>query len=205
MNNIVDMNTGKKENKTDNQATEEAGNTEKVKDELHDQPNENTEEAEQVESAEATAQDPLTELQEKCDMLNDKYLRLYSEFENYRRRTAKEKLDMMKNASGDLLKEFLPVVDDFDRAMASNETDDNIDNVKEGFKIIRNKLMRIMESKGVKPMDAMEKPFDTEYHEAITNIPAPEESLKGKVVDVAEKGYFYHDSVLRYAKVVVGQ
>ncbi|MCA1751671.1 MAG: nucleotide exchange factor GrpE [Cryomorphaceae bacterium] len=205
MNNIVDMNTGKKENKTDNQATEEAGNTEKVKDELHSQPNENTEEAEQVESAEATAQDPLTELQEKCDMLNDKYLRLYSEFENYRRRTAKEKLDMMKNASGDLLKEFLPVVDDFDRAMASNETDENIDNVKEGFKIIHNKLMRIMESKGVKPMDAMEKPFDTEYHEAITNIPAPEESLKGKVVDVAEKGYFYHDSVLRYAKVVVGQ
>lgn len=199
------MKTGKKENKTDNQAAEEVNNTEKVQDELHSQPDENQEEAEQVESTEATAQDPLTELQEKCDMLNDKYLRLYSEFENYRRRTAKEKLDMMKNASGDLLKEFLPVVDDFDRAMASNETDENIDNVKEGFKLIHNKLMRIMESKGVKPMDAMEKPFDTEYHEAITNIPAPDESLKGKVVDVAEKGYFYHDGVLRYAKVVVGQ
>lgn len=146
------MNTDKKENKTDNQATEEANNTENVQEELHGQTDENTEAAEQGKSTEATEQDPLTELQEKCDMLNDKYLRLYSEFENYRRRTAKEKLDMMKNASGDLLKEFLPVVDDFDRAMASNETDENIDNVKEGFKLIHNKLMRIMESKGVKPM-----------------------------------------------------
>lgn len=196
------MNTGKKEDKTDNQATEEAKGTENVQEEHHVQTEETSADTEQNDASE---HDPLTELQEKCDMLNDKYLRLYSEFENYRRRTAKEKLDMMKNASGDLLKEFLPVVDDFDRAMVSNETDDDIDNVKEGFKLIHSKLMRIMESKGVKPMDAMEKPFDTEYHEAITNIPAPDESLKGKVVDVAEKGYFYHDGVLRYAKVVVGQ
>jgi len=196
------MSTDKKDNKTENQATEEAKAAEKVHEELHNEP-EDTDTG--SEEAQTSQEDPLTELQEKCDMLNDKYLRLYSEFENFRRRTAKEKLDMMKNASGDLLKEFLPVVDDFDRAMASNENDNDIDNVKEGFKLIHNKLMRIMESKGVKPMDAMEKPFDTEYHEAITNIPAPDESLKGKVVDVAEKGYFYHDGVLRYAKVVVGQ
>jgi molecular chaperone GrpE len=205
MNNTVDMETGKKEDKTDNQATEEASANENAHSESHEQPDDSAAESGPAESTDAKEQDPLTELQEKCDMLNDKYLRLYSEFENYRRRTAKEKLDLMKNAGGDLLREFLPVVDDFDRAIASNETDENIENLKEGFKLIHNKLMRILETKGVKPMDALEKPFDTEYHEAITNIPAPDESLKGKVVDVAEKGYFYHDGVLRYAKVVVGQ
>lgn len=149
--------------------------------------------------------DPLTELQEKYDTINDKYLRLYSEFENYRRRTSREKLDLMKNAGAEILKEFLPVVDDFDRAIAGNANDDNIENIKEGFKLIHHKLMRTLEGRGVKPMNSLEQPFDTEYHEAITNIPAPDESLKGKVVDVAEKGYFYHDGVLRYAKVVVGQ
>jgi molecular chaperone GrpE len=149
--------------------------------------------------------DPLTELQAKYDTLNDKYLRLYSEFENYRRRTSREKLDLMKNAGAEILKDFLPVADDFDRAIAGNETDENITNIKEGFKLIHHKLMRTLEGRGVKPMNSLEQPFDTEFHEAITNIPAPDESLKGKVVDVAEKGYYYHDTVLRYAKVVVGQ
>lgn len=149
--------------------------------------------------------DPLTELQEKYDTVNDKYLRLYSEFENYRRRTSREKLELMKNAGADILKEFLPVVDDFDRAIAGNENDEDIENIKEGFKLIHHKLMRTLEGRGVKPMNSLEQPFDTEYHEAITNIPAPDESLKGKVVDVAEKGYYYHDTVLRFAKVVVGQ
>lgn len=147
----------------------------------------------------------LTELQKKHDTVNDKYLRLYSEFENYRRRTAKEKLENSRAVSAEILKSFLSVVDDFDRAIAGNDNDNDIESIKEGFKLIHQKMMHLMESKGVKPMNSMEQAFDTEYHEAITNIPAPNESLKGKVVDVAEKGYFYHDQVLRYAKVVVGQ
>ncbi len=149
--------------------------------------------------------DALTELQEKYAMLNDKYLRLYSEFENFRRRTAKEKIDGLRNAGSDILKDFLPVVDDFDRAILANEQNNDIENIKEGFKLIHHKLLRVLESRGVKPMDSFENPFDTNFHEAITNIPAPKENLKGKVVDVAEKGYFFHEAVLRYAKVVVGQ
>jgi len=147
----------------------------------------------------------LTELQKKYDTVNDKYLRLYSEFENFRRRTAKEKLDLMKNAGSDVVEEILPVVDDFDRAISSNENNDDPEALKEGFKLIHHKLLHLLQNKGLKPMDSINEPFDTEYHEAITNIPAPSEDMKGKVIDVAEKGYFFNDKVLRYAKVVVGQ
>lgn len=149
--------------------------------------------------------DALAELQKDHDVLNDKFLRLYSEFENYRRRTAKEKLDALRNGGSDVVKELLPVLDDFDRAVASNESIDDIDTLKEGFSLIQSKLKRILEAKGLKEMDSMEKPFDTEFHDAITNIPAPTEDLKGKVVDVAEKGYFYNDMILRHAKVIVGK
>ncbi|MCA1763933.1 MAG: nucleotide exchange factor GrpE [Flavobacteriales bacterium] len=168
---------------------------------------ENTEpEAEEQHSeAEDTQDDPLTKLQAEYDNLNNKYLRLYSEFENFRRRTAKERLETISKAGADVIEEVLPIVDDFDRAIKSNEKSEDPEALKEGFTLIHNKLMRILESQGLKPMDSMGKPFDTEYHEAITNIPAPEEDQKGKVVDVAEKGYFFHDKVLRYAKVVVGQ
>lgn len=147
----------------------------------------------------------MTELQKKHDTVNDKYLRLYSEFENFRRRTAKEKLDLMKNAGSEFAGDILPVVDDFERAISLNESNNDVEALKEGFKLIHNKLLNLLKSKGLKPMDAINQPFDTEYHEAITNIPAPSEDMKGKVIDVAEKGYFYNDKILRYAKVVVGQ
>lgn len=149
--------------------------------------------------------DALAELQENYDALNDKFLRLYSEFENYRRRTAKEKLDALRNGGSDIAKDLLPVLDDFDRAVASNDNIDDTETLKEGFILIHSKLKRILESKGLKEMDSMEKPFDTEFHDAITNIPAPTEELKGKVVDVAEKGYFFNDMILRHAKVIVGK
>jgi len=167
-----------------------------------DEQNESVGQEPEVENKE---HEPLTELQEKYDSLNDRYLRLYSEFENFRRRTAKEKLEVMKTAGGNVVKDLLPTLDDFDRAIAANEENDDIDNVKEGFKLIHNKLKHNLEQQGLKPMDSQGDEFDTEYHEAITNIPAPSEDLKGKVVDVAEKGYFFHDTVLRYAKVIVGQ
>jgi len=156
-------------------------------------------------SADKEEKDPLTELQEKYDRLNDKYLRLYSEFENFRRRTAKEKLEVMKTAGGNIVRDLLPVLDDFERAIAANENNEDVNNIKEGFELIHHKLKHNLEQQGLKPMDAEGKEFDTEYHEAITNIPAPSEDMKGKVVDVAEKGYFFHDAVLRYAKVIVGQ
>lgn len=163
------------------------------------------EETQTEEKTEAQPKDPLTELQEKYDTLNNKYLRLYSEFENYRKRTAKEKLDSLKNAGKGTIKDLLPVLDDFDRAIAANEHNEDPETLKEGFKLIHHKFYHILNQEGLKPMDSIGKPFDTEFHEAITNIPAPSEDMKGKVVDVAEKGYFYNDDVLRYAKVIVGQ
>ena len=144
------------------------------------------------------------ELELKLSELNDKYLRLYSDFENYRKRTAKEKIELIDSSNRDLLSTFLPVIDDFERAIASNENTEDPAALKEGFLLIFNKINNIMEMEGVKPMNALGKPFDVEYHEAITNIPAPKKSMIGKVMDVTEKGYFLKDKVLRYAKVIVG-
>lgn len=151
------------------------------------------------------AEDKLAEKEKELAAQNDKFLRLYSEFENYRRRTAKEKLELMSTAGADIVRDLLPVLDDFDRAVQSLQDTPDAEPVTEGMILIQNKLLRTLEQKGLKPMDAKGKEFDTEYHEAITNIPAPKPELKGKVVDVAEKGYFFKDKVLRFAKVVVGQ
>lgn len=137
--------------------------------------------------------------------LNDKYLRLYSEFDNYRKRTNKEKLDLIATASAGVLKDLVSIMDDFERAIANNENSNDIDALKEGFKLIHHKMRNTLESKGLKQMSSKGQPFDPELHEAIANIPAPVEELKGKVVDDVEKGYFLNDKVLRYAKVVVGQ
>ena len=135
----------------------------------------------------------------------DKYIRLYSEFENYRKRTAKEKIDIITNASENLLKEILPVVDDFERAIVNNEKVSEAETIKEGFELIHNKLYKTLTNQGLKPMDAIEKNFDPDIHEAITKIPAPKNKLKGKVIDVVEKGYTINDKVIRFAKVVVGE
>jgi len=135
----------------------------------------------------------------------DKYIRLYSEFENYRKRTAKEKIDIITNASENLLKEILPVVDDFERAIVNNVKVSEAETIKEGFELIHNKLYKTLTNQGLKPMDAIEKNFDPDIHEAITKIPAPKNKLKGKVIDVVEKGYTINDKVIRFAKVVVGE
>jgi molecular chaperone GrpE len=133
----------------------------------------------------------------------DKYIRLYSEFENFRRRTAKEKLEMVVSANEQLLKALLPVADDFERAEKSFKEKNDKD--AEGFALIQNKFRKVLEQYGVKAMN-IEKGanFNPDFHEAITQIPAPEESLKGKIVDVVEKGYLLNEKVIRYAKVVVG-
>lgn len=147
----------------------------------------------------------LAEAQKKYDELNDKYVRLFSDFDNFRRRNAQEKLTLIENAGSDIAKEMLAVLDDFDRAIENNETATDIDGVKEGFKLIHSKLFRTLESKGVKAMNSKGNAFDTDLHEAITHMPAPSEDMKGKVVEVAEKGYYFREKVLRFAKVVIGQ
>jgi len=143
--------------------------------------------------------------EEKYAELNDKFVRLYSEFDNYRKRTNKEKLDLIANANAGILKDLVSVLDDFERAITNNENATDIESVKEGFHLIYNKFKNQLESKGLKPMIAKGENFDSELHEAIANIPAPTEDLKGKIIDDVEKGYYLNDKVIRYAKVVVGQ
>ena len=133
----------------------------------------------------------------------DKFIRLYSEFENFRRRTAKEKLDLIQSANEQLIKTLLPVIDDFDRAEKSFR--DKNDKELEGFFLIHSKFKKVLEQSGVKIMDVKAgSDFNADLHEAITQIPAPDETLKGKVVDVIEPGYVLNDKVIRFAKVVVG-
>jgi molecular chaperone GrpE len=136
--------------------------------------------------------------------LKDKYLRLYADFENFRRRTAKEKMELLANANEGMLVALLPVVDDFVRAMQSIETTDDIAAVKEGVSLIYNKLNRALESKGLKPMTAKGEVFNADLHESITQFPAPTDDLKGKVIDEVERGYYLNDKVIRFAKVIVG-
>lgn len=146
----------------------------------------------------------VAELEEKCVEMNDKYLRLYSDFDNYRKRTAKERIDTLKTASQDLMVELLPVLDDFDRALeAMVEHNAQQDSIK-GVELIYNKLFNLLKQKGLEPMDAAGKEFDTDFHEAITQIPAPSEDQKGKVVDVIQKGYLLNGKIIRFAKVVIG-
>lgn len=143
--------------------------------------------------------------EEKYAELNDRFIRLYAEFDNFRKRTNKEKVDLISNANEGVLKDLLPVMDDFERAILNNENATDLEVVKEGFYLIFNKFKGILEAKGLKPMAAKGESFDSELHEAIANIPAPSDAEKGKVIDDVEKGYYLHDKVIRYAKVVVGQ
>lgn len=146
----------------------------------------------------------LAELEEKCEEMNDKYLRLYSEFDNYRKRTNKERINILKTASQDIMVELLPVLDDFDRGLQSmNDNNAEEESIK-GVELIYNKLFSLLKQKGLEPMDSISKDFDTDYHEAITNIPAPTDDLKGKVVDVIQKGYLLNGKIIRFAKVVIG-
>lgn len=132
----------------------------------------------------------------------DKYMRLYAEFDNFRKRSMRERADLIRNASKDVVEKMLPILDDFERAM---KAEGDLDSVREGSRLIHDKLINTLTSQGLKPMTvAKGDVFDVEWHEAITRIPAPEPDLVGKVVDVVEQGYLLNDGVLRYAKVVVG-
>lgn len=136
--------------------------------------------------------------------LKDKYLRLYSEFENFRRRTAKERLELIKAANEELLIALLPVLDDFERASKSIETASDLQAVKDGVRLIHEKFYKILEGRGLKFMESLGKALDPELHEAVAQIPAPSDEEKGKIIDELERGYYLNDKVIRFAKVVTG-
>lgn len=160
---------------------------------------------ERVEETTLTEEKKELTCEEKYAELNDRFIRLYAEFDNFRKRTNKERIDLINSASAGVMKDMLTILDDFERAILNNENVEDIQAVKEGFQLIYQKFKGILESKGLKPMAAKGEPFDSELHEAIANIPAPTEEDKGKVVDDVEKGYYLNEKVIRFAKVVVGQ
>jgi molecular chaperone GrpE len=180
--------------------------------------NENTEELNTEETIDETQQneevvaeevvEERSELEiakEEVAIATDKYLRLYSEFDNFRKRSAKEKIDLIKSASQDVIKNMLPIVDDFKRAMAHNVEVNDADSIKQGFELIFNKLYNSLEAKGLKKIEAQGEVFNADIHEAITNIPAPSEDMKGKIMDVVEEGYYLGEKIIRFPKVVIGQ
>lgn len=188
---------------------EKEEHTEKVdKTENQEQPAEETKKPE-TESAEEGPVEPEKpkeqELQERLDELNDKYLRLYSEFDNYRKRTMKERIDLAKNASAEVILDMLPVLDDFERAIRSSGETEECSVIREGEVLIYNKLKGILERKGLKAIEAIGTEFNTDYHEAVTYTPVQEETSRNKVVDELQKGYLLNEKVLRYTKVVIGQ
>lgn len=158
------------------------------------------EEAKAEESAE-----PQNDHEAEVAELKDKYLRLQAEFQNFKRRNTKERLELMGNAAKETLVALLPVLDDFDRAKKNAEDDDNIEPLSEGVMLVYNKLHTTLKQKGLAPMESNGEAFDPELHEAITKIPAPSEDMKGKIIDTVEKGYLLNDKIIRHAKVVVGE
>ncbi|HEY4789547.1 MAG TPA: nucleotide exchange factor GrpE [Bacteroidales bacterium] len=207
---------GKKENKSHHEkSTEKEGLTEdqltdgaeKMSASDDEQPSEVTSEV----TAEPTAE-PIREISNKEEEykvqlkeLQDKYVRLMAEFDNFRKRSLKERSELIKSAGEDILVSILPVIDDFERGLSVMETAQDLESVKQGVLLIYNKFKDFLSQRGVKEIEASKQDFNVDVHEAITKIPAPEEELKGKVVDVIQKGYSLNDKVIRYAKVVVGE
>jgi molecular chaperone GrpE len=182
---FVDDVTGK--DKSEAKVSEEATDTEETEEEIN------------------PLQEVVDKLMAEKSELSDKYLRLSAEFQNYKRRTAKEKMDLIQTAGRDVIKVLLPVLDDFDRAKKAADDDDSVEAFSEGVQLVYEKLNRVLEQKGLKPLNANGEVFNPDFHEALTEIPAPTEDLKGKVIDTIEKGFALNDKIIRYAKVVVGK
>lgn len=165
-----------------------------------------TSEATTVENAEETqSQDAEKEYLNQLKDFQDRYIRLMAEFDNFRKRTLKERTELIKTAGEDILVNVLPVVDDFERGLQVIDKSEDIESVKQGIHLIYNKFREFLNQRGVKEIEAVQQPFNVDEHEAITKIPAPSEDLKGKVVDVVQKGYILNEKVIRFAKVVVGE
>ena len=167
--------------------------------------NEEATEATEPLTAEEKLEKELEEAQAQIEDQKDKYLRLSAEFDNYRKRTVKEKAELILNGGEKSIKSILPVIDDFERAIKTMETAKDVSAVKEGVELIYNKFMAVLAQNGVKVIETKDQPLDTDYHEAIAVIPAPSEEQKGKILDCVQTGYTLNDKVIRHAKVVVGE
>lgn len=192
--------------------TEEKGNTVRAEEREETARQEETPVEQQENATEQEVKDEenqieaaLKDMEQKLAMVNEKYLRLSAEFDNYRKRTVKEKAELIKNAAEDTLSKILPVVDNFERALSSMEKSDDVAALREGVELIYNSFKDFLSQNGVKEIDCLHTDFNTDEQEAVTKIPAPSEELKGKVVDCIQKGYTLNGKVMRFAKVVVGE
>lgn len=193
----------KPRNKQEEVPVEEVKNEEVVNEETADVAEEQEEQTETSQS-DKEEKDELTLALEKAAELSDKHLRLQAEFDNYRKRTLKEKMELTKTAGEEIIKDILPVMDDFERAMANLDNAEDVEAIKEGLHLIFSKFESLLKQKGVSVINTEDGEFDTELHEAITQIPAPSEDQKGKIIDCVQKGYILNEKVIRHSKVVVG-
>jgi molecular chaperone GrpE len=189
-----------------------AENQETVEQEAQDLNNQNTtnessevENTENNENNENSLEAQIEALQQKCDDLNDKNLRLMAEFDNYRKRSLKERSDLIKTASESVFVNILPMIDDFERALKATETANDVNALQEGVQLIYNKFIAFLLQNGVKAIPTENEVFNTDLHEAITTFPAPSDDMKGKIIDCATKGYTMNEKVIRFSKVVVGE
>ncbi|KKX51937.1 MULTISPECIES: nucleotide exchange factor GrpE [Sphingobacterium] len=177
--------------------SEQENNNETIQDPIEDNTTEN-----QEETIELSVEEKLSA---EVAEAKDKYVRLSAEFDNYRKRTSKERVELIQSAGKDVITKLLSTVDDFDRALKAMETATDVESIKTGIEIVNNKFRQTLEHQGLKEMDVVGKEFDADLQEAITAIPAPTPDLKNKVIDVIEKGYYLNDKVIRHAKVIIGQ
>lgn len=196
--------------KSDQMNTEKEVTANEQVDETKDNSQEEVQQETEATSDETTSNEENISEEEKLKKeiadLKDKHIRLFAEFENFRRRTAKEKIELTKNAGLEMMTMLLPILDDYERASKAMNDSDDINEIRTGQELIRTKLVSSLEQKGLRSMESsIGKEFDTDFHEAITQIPAPSEDMKGKIIDEVEKGYLLNDKVIRYAKVVIGQ
>lgn len=196
-------NKNKEQKKTENIINNDTDNTQQVPE--NDTPLEQDAEVINEDSKSDAEADKLAEALTEIDSLKDKYLRQVAEFDNYRKRTLKEKTELILNGGEKVLSALLPVLDDLDRAMQNIEKSNDVETLKEGVTLIIDKLTKILQGQGLQKMDTVGKEFDTDFHEAVALIPAPEEAQKNHVIDCVQPGYMLNEKVIRHAKVVVGQ
>lgn len=208
---IVKMNKNKESKKDINKEEKEevkaenCENCENKEEKATDETSEDTVEEKAAEEEKQEEKDPLKEAEQKIAELTDKYLRSVAEFDNYRKRTIKEKAELILNGSEKAVSAILPIIDDMERAMANGEKTDDPAVLKEGMVLIHQKFIKTLENMGVKQIDTADKDFDTDFHEAIAMVPGMGDDKKGKVLDCIQTGYMLNDKVIRHAKVAVGQ
>ncbi len=194
---------GKKDNKK--QTVEEEILVENQKETQEEKTTKEADNQEEKKNPNVKSTSEIDSIRQELAEMKDKYLRLFAEFDNYRKRTNKEKLELRKTAAKDTLSALIPVLDDFDRAKKNHDSDDSEEEFTEGVMFVYEKILTFMKGQGLEAIDATGEDFNVDFHEAITEIPAPTEEMKGKVIDTIERGYKLNDKIIRYAKVVVGK